>query len=73
MLVTKHCQIDTSKLQVKCKGPHRIVSVDSDYVCVCVCGVANLLTKELEAAHAIRLRFYQDKDLNITAHMSKAA
>jgi hypothetical protein len=37
MLVTKHCQIDTSKLQVKCKGPHRIVSVDSDYVCVCVC------------------------------------
>jgi hypothetical protein len=35
--------------------------------------VENLLTKELKAAHATRLRFYKDKDLNVTAELAHAA
>jgi hypothetical protein len=45
------------------------VSVESDYVFV----VGNLPTKELKAAHATRLRFYKDKDLNVTAELAQAA
>jgi Chromo (CHRromatin Organisation MOdifier) domain len=56
-------------LQVKWKGPRRVASVESDYVFV----VKNLLTEELEAAHATRLRFYEDKKLNVTAELAKAA
>jgi hypothetical protein len=33
----------------------------------------NLLTKKLKAALATRLRFYQDKELNVTAELAKAA
>jgi Chromo (CHRromatin Organisation MOdifier) domain len=43
--------------------------VESDYVFV----VENLLTKELKAAHATRLRFYKDKELNVTAELAQAA
>jgi Chromo (CHRromatin Organisation MOdifier) domain len=43
--------------------------VESDYVFV----VENLLTKELKAAHATRLRFYNDKELNVTAELAQAA
>jgi uncharacterized protein (DUF2164 family) len=43
--------------------------VESDYVFV----VDNLLTKELKAAHATRLRFYKDKELNVTAELVQAA
>jgi hypothetical protein len=43
--------------------------VESDYLFV----VENLLTKELKAAHATRLRFYNDKKLNITADLSQIA
>jgi hypothetical protein len=50
-------------------GPRRVASVESDYVFV----VENLLTKELKAAHATRLRFYKDKDLNDTAELAQAA
>jgi Chromo (CHRromatin Organisation MOdifier) domain len=35
--------------------------------------VENLLTKELKAAHATRLRFYNDKELNVTAELAQAA
>jgi hypothetical protein len=35
--------------------------------------VDNLLTKEMKAAHAARLRFYQDKELNVTAKLAPAA
>jgi hypothetical protein len=35
--------------------------------------VKNLLTKELKAAHVTRLRFYQDKELNVTAELAQAA
>jgi hypothetical protein len=35
--------------------------------------VENLLTKKLKAAHATRLRFCQDKELNVTAELSQAA
>jgi hypothetical protein len=35
--------------------------------------VENLLTKELKAAHATRLRFYKDKELNVTAELAQAA
>jgi hypothetical protein len=38
-----------------------------------VFAVENLLTKELKAAHTIRLRFYQDKKLNVTAELAQAA
>jgi hypothetical protein len=58
-----------SKLQVKWKGPRRVASVESDYVFV----VENLLTKELKAAHATRLRFYKDKEFNVTAELAQAA
>jgi hypothetical protein len=56
-------------LQVKCKGPRRVASVKSDYVFV----VDNLLTKELKAAHATRLRLYKDKEVNVTAELAQAA
>jgi hypothetical protein len=32
-----------------------------------------LLTKELKAAHATRLRSYQNKELNVTAELAQAA
>jgi hypothetical protein len=31
----------------------------------------NLLTKELKAAHATRLRCYQEKELNVTAELDQ--
>jgi Chromo (CHRromatin Organisation MOdifier) domain len=43
--------------------------VESDYVFV----VENLLTKDLKAVHATFLRFYKDKELNVTAELSQAA
>jgi hypothetical protein len=58
-----------SKLQVKWKGPRRVASVESDYVFV----VENLLTKELKAAHATRLGFYKDKEINVTTELAQAA
>jgi Chromo (CHRromatin Organisation MOdifier) domain len=69
VLVAAHRKSSTSKLQVKWKGPRRVASVESDYVFV----VENLLTKELKAAHATRLRFYKDKELNVTAELAQAA
>jgi hypothetical protein len=58
-------------LQVKWKGPRRVASVESDYVFV----IENLLTKELKlkATQATRLRFYKDKELNVTAELAQAA
>jgi hypothetical protein len=43
--------------------------VESDYVFV----VENILTKELKAAHATRLRFCMDKELNVTVELAQAA
>jgi hypothetical protein len=69
LLVAEHRKSGTSKLQVKWKSPRRVANVESDYVFV----VENLLTKELKAAHATHLRFYQDKELYVTAELAKAA
>jgi hypothetical protein len=69
VLVAKHRKRSMSKFQVKRKGPRRLASVESDYVFV----VENLLTKDMKAAHATRLRFYKDKKLNVTAELSQAA
>jgi uncharacterized protein YueI len=69
VLVAEHCKSGTPKLQVKWKGPRRVASVESDYVFV----VKNLLTKEHKAAHATRLRFYKDKEFNVTAELIQAA
>jgi hypothetical protein len=69
VLVAEHRKSGVSKFQVKWKGPRRVASVESDYVFV----VENLLTKELKAAHATRLRFYKDKKLNVTAELAQAA
>jgi hypothetical protein len=69
VLVAEHRKSGVSELQVKWKGPRRVASVESDYVFV----VENLLTKELKAAHATRLRFYKDKELNVTAELAQAA
>jgi Chromo (CHRromatin Organisation MOdifier) domain len=69
VLVAEHRKSGTSKLQAKWMGPRRVASVESDYVFV----VDNLLTKELKAAHATRLRFYKDKELNVTAELAQAA
>jgi hypothetical protein len=54
---------------VKWKGPRRVASVESYYVFV----VDNLLTKELKASHATRLRFYQYKVLHVTEKLDQAA
>jgi hypothetical protein len=56
-------------LQVKWKGPRRLASVEVAYVFV----VESPLTKELKAAHATRLRFYKDKELNVTAELAQDA
>jgi hypothetical protein len=56
-------EISTLAAHNKWKGPRHVASVESDYVFV----VENLLTKEHKAAYATRLRFYKDKDLNVTA------
>jgi Chromo (CHRromatin Organisation MOdifier) domain len=69
VLVAEHRKSGVSKLQVKWKRPRRVASVESDYVFV----VENLLTKELKAARATLLRFYKDKDLNVTAELAQAA
>jgi hypothetical protein len=69
VLVAEDRKSGTSKLQVKWKGPRRVASVKSDYVFV----VVNLLTKELKAAHATRLRFYKSKELNLTVELAQAA
>jgi hypothetical protein len=47
----------------------RVARVESYYVLV----AENLLTKELKAAHATRLTFYKDKELNVTAELAQAA
>jgi hypothetical protein len=69
VLVAEYRKSCVFKLQVKWKGPRRVASVESDYVFI----VENLLTKELKAAHATRLRFYNDKELNIIAELAQAA
>jgi hypothetical protein len=69
VLLAKHRESCVSKFQVKWKGLRRVSSVESDHVFV----VDNILTKELKAAHATRLRFYKDKELNITAEVARAA
>jgi Chromo (CHRromatin Organisation MOdifier) domain len=69
VLVAEHRKSGVSKLQAKWQDPRRVASVKSDYVFV----VENLLTKEVKAAHATRLRFYKDKELNVTAELAQAA
>jgi hypothetical protein len=69
VLVVEQRMSGVSKLQVKWKGPRRVASVESDYVFV----VENLLPKELKAMHATRLRFYKDKELNVSAELAQAA
>jgi hypothetical protein len=69
VFVAEYRKSGVFKLQVKWKGPHRVASVESDYVFV----VENLLTKKLKAAHATRLRFYKDKELSCTAELAQAA
>jgi hypothetical protein len=69
VLVAEHRKSGVSKLQVKWKGPRRVASLESDYAFV----VENILTKELKAAHATRLRFYKNKELNVTAELAQAA
>jgi hypothetical protein len=69
VLVAEHRKSGASKLQITWKGPRRVASVESDYVFV----VQNLLTKELNAAHTTCLRFYKDKDLNVTAELAQGA
>jgi hypothetical protein len=64
VLVAEHRKSGVSKFQVMWKGPRRVASVETDYELV----VENLLAKELKAAHAIRLRFCKDKELNFTAY-----
>jgi hypothetical protein len=69
MPVAEHRKSEMSKLQVKWKGPRRVASVESDYVFV----VESLDAKELKAADATRLRFYKDKELNVTTELAQAA
>jgi hypothetical protein len=68
-LVAEHRKSGTSKLQIKWRGPSHVTSVEPDYVFV----VENQLSKELRDAHARRLRFYKDKELNVAAELAQAA
>jgi hypothetical protein len=68
VLFTEQRKSGMSKLQVKWKGPRRVASMESDYVFV----VENLLTKELKAEHATRMRFYHDKELHVTKELDQA-
>jgi hypothetical protein len=68
LLVAEHRESGVSKFQVKWNGPRRVASVESNYVFV----IENLLTTELKAAHATRLRFYKDKEPNVTAELAQA-
>jgi hypothetical protein len=69
VLVAEQGKSGVTKLQVEWKGPHRVASVESDYVFV----VENLLTQDLKAANATRLIFCKDKKLNVTAELAQAA
>jgi hypothetical protein len=69
VVVAEQRKSGVSKVQVKWKGPRRVANEESDYVLV----VENLLTKNLKAPHATRLRFYQDKELNVTSELAQAA
>jgi hypothetical protein len=69
LLVAEQRKSGVFKLQVKWNGPRLVASVESDYVFV----VKNLLAKEFKAAHATRLRFDKDKELNVTAELAQAA
>jgi hypothetical protein len=70
VLVAEHRKSCTSKLQAIKKGPRHVVSVVSSYVIV----VKSLLTKDLKAAQATRLRFYKFyKELSVTAELAQAA
>jgi hypothetical protein len=69
VLVAEHRRSGTFALQMKGKGSRRVASVESDYVIV----AKNLLTKDLKAAHATRMRFYQDMKLNVTAERAQVA
>jgi inorganic pyrophosphatase/exopolyphosphatase len=51
------------------EGSATVASAKSDYFLV----IEKLLTKELKAAHATRLRSYQDKELNVTAELAQTA
>jgi Integrase core domain len=69
VLLAAHRKSGTSKLNVTWKVPRRVASVEFNYVFV----VENLLTKELKASHETRLRFYNDKELSVTAELAQAA
>jgi hypothetical protein len=69
VLVAEQRKSAVSMLQVKWKGPRHVASLESDHVFV----VEKLLTKELKAAHTTRLRFYKDRELNVTAGLAQAA
>jgi hypothetical protein len=56
-------------LQVKWKGSSPVASVESDFVIV----VESMPTNEFEAAHATRLRFSNDTELNVTAKLAQTA
>jgi hypothetical protein len=58
-----------SKLQVKWKGPRRIIRVESELVY----GFENLTTKAVKAVHANFMRFYKDKSLNVPEELEHAA
>ena len=48
-------------------GPWRIVTADK----VHVYGVQNIVTGEVKDVHVVRLRFYADKDLEMTAALKE--
>jgi hypothetical protein len=69
ILVAEQRKSGVSKFKFKWNSPRRVASVESDYVLV----VENVLTKELKAAHATRLKFYKEKELNVTAELAQTA
>jgi Chromo (CHRromatin Organisation MOdifier) domain len=69
VLVADPVKQGKSKLQVKWNGPRRVIGVESELVFL----LDNITTKDIRAAHATRMRFYQDKSLNVTEELQQAA
>jgi hypothetical protein len=68
VLVSDQINKSRSKLQVKWKGPRRIIRVESELLYV----VENLITKDVKAVHARFMQIYKEKSLSVTKEREQA-
>ena len=67
VLVAKPEKYVGQKLRVIYRGPYRVVSILSDWICV----IEHLITKERREAHVSRMKFYADSSLNVTEDLKE--